>query len=217
VGGVVAEHEQVEQAAAGHLRHERPLVARHAEGAHLAALPGLAAILQRPAGTDDLPPLRRLLDVVERQHIDVIGAQLAQDARQLGMGVGGGTGLELHADHHLAAARAEGGYRFAQAVGVAAPVEEVDAAVQREVNVGGGESVGAARGQAEAAQRPVEGEVRAAEGGEQHGVRPVLLRSWYSVLIHGAGGGVWLVAGSCRVSGGRLGEALGASRWLGRA
>ena len=36
-------------------------------------------------------------------------------------------------------------------------------------DVGGGEAVGAARRQAEPAQGPVEGEVRAAEGGVEHG------------------------------------------------
>ena len=114
---VVADHEHVDEAAAHNLGGERPLMARQPEHPHLPALLGAAAELQRTAGPGDLVPFFARLDVVERQHVDVIAAQFMQQPLQLALRIGGGARLELGTHDDRTAARTQVGDRATQIVG----------------------------------------------------------------------------------------------------
>ena len=83
VGGVVADHEEVDQAAARDVSRKRALVARQAEQPHPAVALSGPAVFERAAGADDLFPLGHVLHIVKSEHIDVIGVQLAQDMIQV--------------------------------------------------------------------------------------------------------------------------------------
>ena len=78
--------------------------------------------------SDQVPPFRGLLDVIESQYVDVIALQGRQDRAEFGRGVGRGPGAELDADDERLPPRAEGRDSLADAVhtaervGLAGPV-----------------------------------------------------------------------------------------------
>ena len=77
--------------------------------------------------------------------------QVVQLTHQLGIGLRGGSRFELRADEDVGTAWAERGDGLAEGVRRAAPVEEVNAGVERALDVVDGEGMVAARRQPEPA------------------------------------------------------------------
>ena len=128
------------------------------------------ADLQRSTRRDDFLPLLALLDIVEGQHVEVIGVQLLQQTFQFVPGLSRRACLELHAYRNLGAACSQVGDKVAQAVRDAAPVEEVDAGVDGVLHVLRRQKGVAARRQAKTPDRIRKRGARTVKGGLQEGL-----------------------------------------------
>ena len=130
VGGVVPDHQTVEQSRPCHRRGQRPLVARGADPPHRPVGLRGSQILQHAARGAEHVPLLLLLDVVEGEDVDVGGAQRREDGLQLPRRLTGRPGGELAArDHPLTfpAERRHGRRErlvVGRSLGLRAPVEE---------------------------------------------------------------------------------------------
>ena len=138
------------------------------------------AVFEGPAGPDQRAPLLGLLDVVEGQHVNVVGVQRGQDRAELDGRVGGRAGAELDADDDRLAPRSECRDRVAhrvgsaRLVGEARPVEEVHATLDGMEHVvrRDGRRRPSPRGQSEPADRLAEGRGRATRKELSRGTGP---------------------------------------------
>jgi hypothetical protein len=109
MGGVVANHEQVQEAGASDLGGKWTLMAGDAQEPHTALPAGRLAIFEGAAWSANHVPLGGRLDVVERENIDIVSAQFREDAIELRPGIDCGPGLELDANDDVLSAAAEAG------------------------------------------------------------------------------------------------------------
>ena len=101
MGGVVADHQKIQQSASGHIGGEPPLMARNTQKTHATVTLRLTAKGKGPAWAGDLAPFVCVFHIVEGEHINVIGVEFAENVLQLRFSFHGGAGLELHANHDL--------------------------------------------------------------------------------------------------------------------
>src|SRR5207253_1989383 len=106
-------------------------------------------------------------DVVEADRIDIIRTQFGKNLGQLLSRIHGRAGLKLHAHLEFRPPFAERGNRPAQGVGLAAPVEKIDAARDSMQDVIGFKAVAAARGQTQPTDRKFQAPLPVPEGGAE--------------------------------------------------
>lgn len=178
MGGVVAEHQQVQAAGLGPAGGEGALMAGESDQADRADLFGGFEGGQGAVRRGESVPLGLAFDVVQGDDVEPVGVEFVQGAIDLALHAFAVAGLELDGDDDLIAAVAQFGDRAAESVGLPAPVEVVDAPVDGVADIRGGELVVAAGGQAEAAYL---GEIGVDLGGAVHG--------WWELCRVGIGAG----------------------------
>jgi hypothetical protein len=163
MGSVVADHQQVEQAAARCRGGQRSLMAGQAKQSNLAGFLGGAANLERSARSNYRFPFRRFLDVVKRKSINVIGSQGAQNVAEFAPGVRGRASFELNTNRRFLALRAQLGDGLGKGIIRTAPIQEIDATLDGKQHIPYTQIRIATRGQSKPANPPI----RARERGEK--------------------------------------------------
>ena len=162
VGGVVSDHDGIEEPALRHPRRKRALVTRDTDPADSSVAFRVPKVLNRAAGRGELLPFSRPLDVVEGEHVDVVSPEGCEDRTQFRRGVGFVPRAELSTNCDQLAPGAERGNGRGEGVtigcpfGQALPVEEVDAPIDCREDVVSGDRGPAVRRETKAADGEAE-------------------------------------------------------------
>jgi hypothetical protein len=153
VSGVVSDHDAVEAGRPSHDLERRAVVARDDQMADL------AAVLQPASGVEDALG-RQLVPPAEAEHVDVVGAQGAKGAVEGGAHERADSRIALHREDEVFPAPrrdvAQAGAEIAPPP--QAPEHEIDAALERSLDVGAPYAI--ARAEANAADRQAGGAER---------------------------------------------------------
>ena len=151
---VVADHQAVETATGDPFGGKITLVTCQTDRTDHSISPSSIDHLGRTICRDDLLPLGLTLDIVVRQHVEIVRSELFQALGQLVPGTRRGPREELNSHPNILSTSPRLSDPLLQPVGVTTPVQVIDSTVDRVLDVVGLQRRVSSRGQPQSANTP---------------------------------------------------------------